>query len=161
MACMYFPRFTWPDASVGTWTAARAIKTHCWKEWRVTLPTSRKPGMPQELSRFRTLLDKTRCMRTGAQKAQVCYIAILRRNEMPKLHSGAAFCIRHLQLLMFFVVSGLATFPSTSRPLSSIFSDCVARGTLHSLFSDQDAFRNDPSFSEAIRRGFRNVFRLT
>ncbi len=93
----------------------------------MTLPTSRKPGMPKELSRFRTLLDKTRCMRTRAQKAHrlVYYIAILRRNEMPKLHSGATFCIRRLQLLMFFVVSGLATFPSTSRPLSSISRDYV------------------------------------
>ena len=124
---MHFPRFTWPDASVGTWTVARAIKAHCWTEWRVTLSTSQKPGMPKELSRFRTLLDKTRCMRTGAQKAQVCYIAILRRNEMPKLHSGAAFCIRCFQFVMFFVVSGLATFPSTSRPLSSISRDYAVR----------------------------------
>ncbi len=124
---MHFPRFTWPDASVGTWTAARAIKTQCWKEWRVTLPTSRKPEMPKELSCFRSTPEETKFMRTGAQKAHrlVYYIAILRRSEMPKLLSGATFCIRRLQLLMIFVVSGLETFPSTSRRLRSISRDCV------------------------------------
>ena len=43
----------------------------------------------------------------------------------------------------------------------AIFSDFVARGTLHSLFGDQDVFRNDPSLSEAIRHDLLNVFRLT
>ena len=37
-------------------------------------------------------------------------------------------CDRHLRLLV------------------AIFSDFVARGALHSLFGDQDAFRNDLSF---------------